>query len=104
MQAKPFQGRAQAVRCTISGTAAATPAIPDMHEAFEERARRQNQRTRVEVLTAATERLPAALNSGSPILLDSVARGVLPTILWHVPGSTPVYAATQDDLLRSFFG
>jgi hypothetical protein len=26
----------------------------------------------------------------------------LPTVLWHVPGSTPVYAAMQDDLLGSF--
>ena len=42
------------------------------------------------------------LDSGSPILLDSVARGVLPTVLWHVPASTPVYAAMQDDLLVGF--
>ena len=58
--------------------------------------------TRVEVHTAAAKRPPAALDSGSPILLDSVARGVLPTVLWHVQGSTPVYAAMQDDLLGSF--
>jgi hypothetical protein len=58
--------------------------------------------TRVDVRTAAAKRLPAALDSGSPILLDSVARGVLPTVLWHVEGSTLVYAAMQDDLLGSF--
>jgi hypothetical protein len=50
----------------------------------------------------ASERPPAASDSGSPILLDSVARGVLPTVLWHVPASTPVYAAMQDDLLDGF--
>jgi uncharacterized membrane protein len=45
---------------------------------------------------------PAVLASGSPILLDSAARGVLPPVLWHVPAATPVYAAMQDDLLGSF--
>jgi hypothetical protein len=50
----------------------------------------------------AAERPPAVLDSGSPILLDSVVRGVLPTVLWHVPALTSVYAAMQDDLLGGF--
>ena len=57
--------------------------------------------TRIQV-RMASERPAAVLDSGSPVLLDSVARGVLPTVLWHVRGSTPVYAAMQDDLLGSF--
>jgi hypothetical protein len=39
---------------------------------------------------------------GGPIVLDSVARGVLPTILWHVAPTAPVYAASQDSLLEHF--
>lgn len=33
------------------------------------------------------------------ILLDSTARGVLPTILWHMPSQTPIFAGMQVDLL-----
>ena len=51
---------------------------------------------------AAAERIAFLPDPGSPILLDSVARGVLPTVLWHAPGSAPVYAAMQDDLLADF--
>ena len=58
--------------------------------------------TRVEVRMAAAERIAFLPDPGSPILLDSVARGVLPTVLWHAPGSAPVYAAMQDDLLAGF--
>ena len=62
--------------------------------------------TRAQVRTASerptAEHPPAVLDLGSPILLDSVARGVLPTVLWHVQGATPVYAAMQDDLLGGF--
>jgi len=49
-----------------------------------------------------TDPATVMLDSGSPILLDSVARGVLPPVLWHVPVWTPVYAAMQDELLGSF--
>lgn len=58
--------------------------------------------TRGEVRMAAAERIAFLPDPGSPILLDSVARGVLPTVLWHAPGSAPVYAAMQDDLLAGF--
>ena len=40
----------------------------------------------------------------TPIVVDSVARGVLPQILWHVSSNNLVYADSQDDLLREFFG
>jgi len=35
-----------------------------------------------------------------PLILDTVARGVVPTILWRANPRMPVYAASQDDLLR----
>jgi hypothetical protein len=41
------------------------------------------------------------LSAASSILLDSTARGVVPSILMHVPDSTPVYVAYQDDLLET---
>jgi Dolichyl-phosphate-mannose-protein mannosyltransferase len=42
------------------------------------------------------------VDHGAPLILDSVAQGVLPTILWHVADATPVFAASQDSLLREF--
>jgi hypothetical protein len=46
--------------------------------------------------------IPAALQDGTPIVLDNVYRGVLPVLLWHVPPATLVYAAPQDELLAHF--
>ncbi|HUT23836.1 MAG TPA: glycosyltransferase family 39 protein [Sumerlaeia bacterium] len=35
-----------------------------------------------------------------PLIVDTVARGVVPTILWRANPRMPVYAASQDNLLR----
>ncbi|MDU8885490.1 glycosyltransferase family 39 protein [Yeosuana sp. MJ-SS3] len=40
--------------------------------------------------------------TGTPIILDSSGRGVLPRILWHVDDNTNVYATTQSNLISEF--
>jgi len=45
---------------------------------------------------------PDYLRDARPILLDTTARGILPTALWHADPDTPVYAAPQNDLLDAF--
>jgi len=42
------------------------------------------------------------LQTNTPIILDSVARGVLPTFIWHVNNDAQVYAASQEDILNNF--
>lgn len=41
------------------------------------------------------------LKTNIPIVLDSVARGVLPTFIWHVNNATQVYAASQKEILNN---
>ncbi len=40
--------------------------------------------------------------SRTPVILDSVARGVLSTIIWHVHPETPVFASRQNQLGSHF--
>lgn len=40
--------------------------------------------------------------NGTPVVLDSTERGIVPGILWQVDDATRVYAASQDQLLARF--
>lgn len=43
---------------------------------------------------------PGQLLATAPgVVIDNVARGLLPCLVWHIPDDTPVYAAPQDVLL-----
>lgn len=45
-------------------------------------------------------RTDLSIFSNNSLILDSVARGVLPRILWHVPPFMPVWAGYQDTLQK----
>jgi len=45
---------------------------------------------------------PSDLQTLTPLVLDSTARGILPTILWHVNSERAIYAGSQDELLQNF--
>jgi hypothetical protein len=55
-----------------------------------------------QVQSAMRQEFPKILKTDTPIILDSIARGVLPRILWHVKENTLVYAATQSELIDHF--
>ncbi len=47
-----------------------------------------------------SDRMPIRqLANADAVLIDSVGVGVLPRFLWFVPGDTPVFAGTQEELL-----
>lgn len=37
-----------------------------------------------------------------PIIIDTLARGVIPAIIWHINDKTQIYAAYQKDILKEF--
>lgn len=43
---------------------------------------------------------PAEVTRANALLVDTVARGVLPRIVWYLPPETPVFAAPQSFLLQ----
>ncbi len=49
---------------------------------------------------ALLSRVHARVPDDAPLLVDSVARGVLPEVLWHLGADTPVYAASQSELIQ----
>jgi hypothetical protein len=48
------------------------------------------------------EPAPPFPDAETPVILDSVQAGVLPPILWYADPRTPVYAASQNELLDEF--
>jgi hypothetical protein len=52
------------------------------------------------VRSRAIEASLPALLAADRIVLDTPARGVVPVVLWNVPDSTPVFIASQADLLE----
>jgi hypothetical protein len=53
------------------------------------------------LIGSSGDRLPLTqLRGADAVLIDNVGVGILPRFLWFVPGDTPVFAGTQDDLLE----